>query len=510
MFKKQIKKCLMAGLVLTATASVNAGSINESFDFGLPAGTATGPASAFFPGDTYNDFDLPGTPGTIGVFNAPPGPQLMGGGPSGNFLRIMQDAGSNHNAVASDRSELAPFQTYTASWEFRMQDEPGHTGCCGNRADGYGVAVLNVQDYAASGTPFPTSGAWESPTFANSIGLGFRIFSCCPGPEENSVTLSYNGGTISYNNIPAGTLHLNNDTFIRANLSVTEVAGGLNVSLDLIDDVYDARGDIASTFVPVFTDVFIAGAAGYHPRLAIGGRTGGAFTSLDIDNVSATQTYDTAAYGDGSGKLLLTPGTGGQLGSFAFTDQDAGMPVRAFSASFDFMMPEASRPGADGLSMSFSRLGDVAGTGEEGTATGLAIGIDNYFNGGEDPDDNHIQVRMDGVLVANLSEGDILGLVGLDLHDGKMHNLRAVMTDGYLELFVTPNGGFESQIYGDVIPGWAAYAGQFVFSGRTGGLQQDNVIENFRADTTAIPEPASLALIGLGLAGLAGARRRNR
>src|SRR5690349_354353 len=115
MKKTWFVKPLATGLLALVSAAANAGNINETFDTGLPlGGIATGPARHFVPGDIDSNFDTTLSPGTTATGGAAPGPVITPGGPTGNFMRITQDAGSNHNTVAADRSVFAPFQNYIA------------------------------------------------------------------------------------------------------------------------------------------------------------------------------------------------------------------------------------------------------------------------------------------------------------------------------------------------------------------------------------------------------------
>jgi len=215
---------------------------------------------------------------------------------------------------------------------------------------------------------------------------------------------------------------------------------------------------------------------------------------------------DATLYGSASltaGEVQLTPPTFSQLGGLSFLDQDSGAAIGSWSAQFDFRIDQNSSAGADGISLSFSRLGDVGAVGEEGLSSGIAIGFDTWNNG--EVSDNHVSLRFDGALLVEL---DVTSF--FLLQDGVLRSALITMNNGLLDLSIGGTGLFSHDI-----AGWSAYAGQFNFGGRTGGHFSRQVIDNFSASTTAgvsaaVPEPATLALFGLGLAGMGFARKKRK
>jgi hypothetical protein len=228
-----------------------------------------------------------------------------------------------------------------------------------------------------------------------------------------------------------------------------------------------------------------------------------ASAGLIIEDFNGALPADATLHGTASltgGEIQLTPSLLSQLGGLSFLDQDSGAAIDSWSALFDFRIDQNGNGGADGISLSFSRLGDVGAVGEEGLSSGIAIGFDTWNNG--EVSDNHVSLRYDGAL---LVEVDVTS--SFLLQDGVLRNALITMNNGLLELSIAG-----TPLISHNIAGWSAYSGQFNFGGRTGGARSRQVIDNFEGHTTAaaVPEPATLALFGIGLAGLGFARKKKK
>ncbi len=186
----------------------------------------------------------------------------------------------------------------------------------------------------------------------------------------------------------------------------------------------------------------------------------------------------------------LTPSSNSLLGGMSFTDQDNGQLIEAWDANFDFRIDQNGNGGADGISLTFSRLGDVGAAGEEGLFSGLAIGFDTWSNG--EVSGNHISLRYDGV---SLVEQNISTTI---LENGEVHSTSISMIDGLVSVSLDGTSLFTHDV-----ANWAAYSGQFNFGARTGGARSRQVVDNFIGSTVAVPEPSMLAIFGLALFGLA-------
>jgi len=186
----------------------------------------------------------------------------------------------------------------------------------------------------------------------------------------------------------------------------------------------------------------------------------------------------------------LTPSSNSLLGGMSFTDQDNGRLIEAWDANFDFRIDQNGNGGADGISLTFSRLGDVGPVGEEGLLSGLAIGFDTWSNA--EISGNHISLRYDGVL---LVEQNISTTV---LENGDVHSASISMIDGLVN--VSLDG---ASLFTHDVVSWTAYSGQFNFGARTGGARSRQVVDNFIASTVAVSEPSMLAVFGLALFSLA-------
>ena len=240
--------------------------------------TATAEHGQPVSGSMAQGFDGAGTAYILTSHATADPPVVAAGGPTGQFLRLMKDGvGSLTNTVGFDQSFQGPTDIITAKFDFRMPTEAGHTGCCGERADGFGFALLNTIEYGTSGPGAFDNVAWERPAFPDAFSVGFDIFD--GSGTENTVSLYWNGAEQAAVKVAA--FQLNNGQFNRATVTVRRNGLDSLVSVTLTPNSLGTPGAAAA----VFTDFRIADMSPFDGRIAFGGRTGAAFTSLDIDNV---------------------------------------------------------------------------------------------------------------------------------------------------------------------------------------------------------------------------------
>ena len=217
----------------------------------------------------------------------------------------------------------------------------------------------------------------------------------------------------------------------------------------------------------------------------------------------------TAVYGDAfvdgtggvgnSGVLKITTASNGQIGSFIINDLDPGHYVNGFTATFNALIGGGTSPAADGFSLNFANNLPNAPISEEGDGTGLTVAFDSYDNGGNEAP--AIDVKWGGATVGHVLTPVALGSSFFDVF---VH----LDTDGTLDLNYN-----NVPIYSNFsIPGFSPIlGGRFGFGGRTGGLNENNFIDNLSISTSAIvPEPSTMLLLILGIAGLFGVRRMAR
>ena len=232
------------------------------------------------------DFDDPSY--ALTRHGAEPGPAIVSGGPAGNFVRLTHDIGNQSNTIAFDVDPSATGpqpQGITFEFDFRMSDEAGHTGCCGQRADGFGIGLFATSTYGTTGAG-PPNGAivWERPAFPDAFTIGFDIFDSGGGPavDGNTVTLNWAGSEVAANTL--ADFPLNSGVFHRVHKTVTPEGANARVSVSILPDVFGAGGDA----IQVFDNVLVSGLdLNNLPefRLIAGGRTGGAFHDGDLDNI---------------------------------------------------------------------------------------------------------------------------------------------------------------------------------------------------------------------------------
>lgn len=195
-----------------------------------------------------------------------------------------------------------------------------------------------------------------------------------------------------------------------------------------------------------------------------------------------------------NGYLALTYAENSEQGSIVLDDLDAGAAVASFTATFKLRVGGGSSTPADGLCFHFgSDIDNSANFGEEGpgapaTGHGIDVCFDTYDNtdgdpttpGGEAP---AIDVKVDGVVVATAQQSVFF-----------------MLSDNFTNVVIqlNANGTLNVAYKGQVIftnlflPGYSYIAaGHFAIGGRTGGLNENNWVDDLIINTTAAGPPAA-------------------
>jgi hypothetical protein len=192
-----------------------------------------------------------------------------------------------------------------------------------------------------------------------------------------------------------------------------------------------------------------------------------------------------------SGCIHLTDAVNGQAGTFIISDMFSNQPVSAITVHFSMLVGGGTAPPADGFSFVWCPSNDLPSNitfGEDGAGGGLIVGFDIYNNAGEGPAFN---VRYHGFTV-------VTNLVPLSA-------LETGANFGDVYIRVSSTGLFDLQYNGQVIynqvqlPGYAALAGgEFAFGGRTGGLNENQWIDNIQIAGTISANAPVLAFTHTG------------
>lgn len=445
-------------------------------------------------GPTYgaliDNFDPANSNVTATQAGSTPGPQVLSGGPSGQYLRLVNDGvNSQLNRYSYHRTDAGWYGTMTAQFDFA-----GYS--VDQAADGFSFAILPTSLYGSSGAG-PTLS--ESANAPGVFGIGFWVYPS----GTNHLSVHWDNREIARYYVNPATVNFANGVWNQAKLTVNSIGPGGNVKLELIGDVNGAPQTVT------LFDKYFFGPSGFENRVQFSGRTGGADMNVNLDNIqvnysnpisapatvsppantlmqdfdSLGTTYFTAnQYGSAPGPQVLPPGAGrpsnflrliqttnGQVNQIAFDRVAQGFYQR-IEAEWDFSV----LAGADGGAFALLNTGWEGITGpvsnpspaweEPRFTTGFAIGFDVYEN------IHDISLNWDGQQVVEYSGYDYRG-------SAFQHASLAIdFVSGGANVSLTIGG---TPIFTNYfIPGMTPYESRVAFGARTGGVNTNFDLDN--------------------------------
>jgi len=443
-------------------------------------------------------FDPPNSNVTATQAGSSPGPQVLSGGPSGQYLRLVNDGVKDQrNRYSYHMTDSGWYGTMTAQFDFS-----GYS--VDQAADGFSFAVLPTSVYGTSGAGPNLS---ESANAPGVFGIGFWVYPA----GTNHVTVHWDNREIVRYYVDPAKVNFANGVWNRATLTINSIGPGGNVKLELIGNVNGTPQTVT-----VF-DKYFYGPSGFENRVQFSGRTGGANMDVNLDNIQVTysnpitplssisvpantlqQDFDHLGtthfvanqYGSAPGPQVL-PGQGvgssrptnylrliqqtnNQLNQIAFDRVATGLYQR-IEAEWDFSI----LAGADGGAFALLNTGWEGISGPVSNpspawenprfTTGFAIGFDVY------PNIYDISLNWAGQEVAKVSSYDYRGT---DFRHASAV-IDFVSGGANVSLSITAPGGVTTPIFTNYfIPGMTPYESRVAFGARTGGLNTNFDLDN--------------------------------
>ena len=221
------------------------------------------------------DFDGGGTLYTFGQYGSDPAPAVLGGGPDGDFLRLIYDgAFGNVNRAAFDKIHQGPASQIVADFDFRITSaDPS------NPADGFSFLLLPTSTYGDSGLGTDGTYASEEPNVWGVFAVGFDTYPDSSG--VNDVSAHWNSGELINVTLTDAQLDLDAGVFHHAHVELVQDGPDSRVTVTLTPDVFGSPG---APVTPI-NNVLIPGLEPYESRVEFSARTGGLAMDVDLDNI---------------------------------------------------------------------------------------------------------------------------------------------------------------------------------------------------------------------------------